>query len=65
MTKDQAKDLFSRVDKILSFVSTDTGLPIVHSVKRKLITREEVNKYLNRKFEEDAGESGWRERRSF
>ncbi len=55
MTKDQAKDLFSRVDKILSFVSTDTGLPIVHSVKRKLITREEVNKYLNRKFEEDAG----------
>ena len=51
----QAKDLFSRVDKILSFVSTDTGLPIVHNVKRKLITREEVNKYLNRKFEEDAG----------
>ena len=55
LTKDQAKDLFSRVDKILSFVSTDTGLPIVHGVKRKLITRDEVNKYLRRKFDEDAG----------
>ena len=55
LTKDQAKDLFRRVDKILSFVSTDTGLPIVHSVKRKLITRDEVNKYLSQKFEEDAG----------
>ena len=55
LTKDQAKDLFRRVDRILSFVSTDTGLPIVHSVKRKLITRDEVNKYLSQKFEEDAG----------
>ncbi|HUD22248.1 MAG TPA: hypothetical protein VMQ60_05345 [Acidobacteriaceae bacterium] len=55
LTKDQAKDLFSRVDKILSFASTETGLPIVHSVKRKLITRDEVNKYLNGKFDEDAG----------
>jgi hypothetical protein len=55
LTKDQAKDLFRRVDKILSFVSTDSGLPIVHSVKRKLITRDEVNKYLSRKFDEDEG----------
>jgi hypothetical protein len=55
LTKNQAKDLLNRVDKILSFVSTDTGLPIVHSVKRKLITRDEVNKYLSQKFEEDAG----------
>jgi len=55
LTKDQAKDLFSRVDKILSFVSTESGLPIVHSVKRKLITREQVNKYLVQKFDEDAG----------
>ncbi len=55
LTKDQAKDLFSRVDKILSFVSTDTGLPIAHSVKRKLISRDEVNKLLRQKFDEDAG----------
>ena len=30
-------------------------MPIVHSVKRKLITRDEVNKYLREKFDEDEG----------
>jgi len=55
ITKDQAKELFRSVDDILSFVSTDTKLPIVHSVKRKLITRDEVNKFLRDKFDEDRG----------
>jgi len=55
MTKDQAKELFLSVDEILSFVSTDTKLPIEHSVKRKLISREEVNRYLKEKFDEDEG----------
>jgi hypothetical protein len=55
LTKEQAKELFRSVDEILSFASADTGLPIVHSVKRKLITRDEVNKYLREKFDEDAG----------
>ena len=55
LTKDQAKDLFRRVDSILTFVSQDTKLPIVHSVKRRLITRDEVNKYLREKFDEDQG----------
>ncbi len=55
LTKDQAKELFRSVDEILSFVSSDTDLPIVHSVKRKLITRDEVNKYLREKFNEDQG----------
>jgi len=55
ITKDQAKDLFRRVDTILAFVSKDTGLPIQHTVKRKLITRPEINKYLTEKFAEDAG----------
>lgn len=53
MTKDQAKELFRSVDQILNFVSSDTKLPIEHSVKRKLISREEVNKYLKKKFDED------------
>ncbi len=53
MTKDQAKELFRSVDEILSFVSTDTKLPIEHSVKRKLISRDEVNHYLKSKFDED------------
>ena len=53
MTKEQAKELFRSVDEILSFVSTDTKLPIKHSVKRKLISRDEVTKYLKQKFDED------------
>jgi hypothetical protein len=36
-------------------VSQDTKLPILHSVKRRLITRDEVNKYLREKFNEDQG----------
>jgi hypothetical protein len=53
MTKDQAKELFRSVDEILNFVSTDTNLPIEHSVKRKLISRDAVNRYLREKFDED------------
>lgn len=55
ITPEQAKELFRSVDEILSFVSSDTRLPIVHPVKRKLISREEVNKYLRQKFDEDKG----------
>jgi len=55
MTKEQAKELFKSVDEILGFVSSDTKLPIVHSVKRKLISRDEVTKYLQVKFDEDEG----------
>ena len=43
------------MDEILSFASTDTKLPIEHSVKRRLISRDEVNKYLREKFDEDEG----------
>jgi hypothetical protein len=53
MTKEQAKELFRSVDEILSFASSDTKLPIEHTVKRKLISRDEVNRYLKEKFDED------------
>lgn len=55
LTKEQANELFRSVDEILNFVSTDTKLPIQRSVKRKLVTRDEVNKYLRDKFNEDEG----------
>ena len=55
LTKAQAKELFRSVDDILSFASEDTDLAIEHRVKRKLITRDEVNKYLREKFDEDEG----------
>ena len=55
MTKEQAKELFRSVDEILSFASSDTKLPIEHTVKRKLISRDEVSQYLREKFDEDEG----------
>jgi hypothetical protein len=53
MTKQQAKELFDSVDKIMAFASGDTGLAGVAHVKRKLISRDEVNKYLIKNFDED------------
>ncbi len=53
ITKQQAKELFRSVDKILQFASDDTGLPIRHSVKRKLITRQEIASYLEKHMRED------------
>jgi hypothetical protein len=56
ITKQQAKELFRSVDEILDFVSEDTGLPIEHKVKRNLITREEVEKYVDKRMKDDKDE---------
>ena len=56
ITKQQAKDLFRSVDEILGFVSGDTGLPILHKVKRNLITREQVEKYVDKRMKDDKDE---------
>lgn len=53
MTKQQTRQLFDSVDKIMAFASSDTGLPGVPRVKRRLVSREEVNKYLTKNFDED------------
>ncbi len=53
MTKDQAKALFASVDEIMAFASKDSGLPAVPHVKRRLVSREEVNQYLVKNFDED------------
>ncbi len=55
ITSEEAKELFRSVDDILSFASADTKLPIEHPVKRRLISRDEVNRYLKEKFDEDEG----------
>jgi hypothetical protein len=55
LTKEQGKALLASVDEILNFVSNDTKLPITHPVKRKLVSRGEVTKYLQKKFDEDEG----------
>ena len=53
MTKQEARDLLASVDEIMKFVSADTGLAPVEKVKRKLVSREEVNRYLVKSFSED------------
>jgi hypothetical protein len=53
ISKAQAKELFRSVDSILQFVSQDTGLPIKHKVKRKLITRGQVEKYVEKRMKDD------------
>ena len=56
ITKEQAKELFRSVDEILGFVSGDTGLPILHNVKRNLITREQVERYVDKRMKDDKDE---------
>jgi hypothetical protein len=53
ITPQQAKDLFASVDTILRFDSQDSGLPIHHAVKRRLISREQVIAYLTKRMQKD------------
>ncbi len=53
VTPEQAKQLFALVDVLTSFSSDESGLPIKSQIKRQMITRDEVEKYLLKKFEED------------
>ncbi|HTZ90556.1 MAG TPA: hypothetical protein VMA71_09450 [Alloacidobacterium sp.] len=53
ITPAQAKELFNSVGVILKFASDDTKLPIKHEVKRRLTTREAVEKYLVEKMNDD------------
>jgi hypothetical protein len=55
ITPEQAQQLFALVDELMKFSSDETGLPIKSSVKRQLITRAAVTKYLEDKFNEDEG----------
>ncbi|HEY7406395.1 MAG TPA: hypothetical protein VIB39_22905 [Candidatus Angelobacter sp.] len=54
ITDAEAKELFQSVDEILSFASQDTGLPIKKKVKRTIISRQQVEKYVGDKFKNDA-----------
>jgi hypothetical protein len=53
LSKAEAEELFKSVDEILAFVSKDTGLPIKEPVKRKLVTREEVGRFLEERMKDD------------
>jgi len=49
----EAEELFHDVDKILSFASKESELPIKHEVKRRLVSRDEVVAYLEKNMAED------------
>lgn len=53
ISPEEAQALFRSVDEILQFVSRDTGLPIKHSVKRKLASREEVERFVGDRMKDD------------
>ncbi len=48
ITPRQAEELFHSIDEILEFDSKQTGLPIKHEVKRRLVGRDEVVSYLTK-----------------
>jgi hypothetical protein len=53
LTPEESKDLLASVDEVLRFASQDTLLPIKHTVKKAIVSREQVEKYLNEKMESD------------
>ncbi len=53
LTPQEAQDLFKSVDEILKFASNQTGLPIKHEVKHKLTSRDEVEKFVQKRMKED------------
>ena len=53
LSQAEAEELFKSLDEILAFVSKDTGLPIKEPIKRRLVTREEVGKFLEQRMKED------------
>jgi len=53
ISPEEAKELLSAVDEILKFDSNDTGLKIKHEVKRQLASRDEVQKFIQARLEDD------------
>ncbi len=53
ISPEEAQKLFQSVDQILQFASADTGLPIKHPVKRRLVSRDEVEAYLAKSMKDD------------
>ena len=53
ITPEETQELFQSVDQILHFASRDTLLPVKHSVKKAIVSREEVENYIDEKFKDD------------
>jgi hypothetical protein len=53
LNPEEAKDLLASVDEVFRFASQDTLLPMKHSIKKAVVSREQVAKYINEKMESD------------
>jgi hypothetical protein len=53
ITPEETTELFKSVDEIFQFASKDTHLPIKHSVKKAIVSRDQVEKYIGDKFKDD------------
>ena len=53
MSQKEADELFKSIDEIMRFVSRDTGLALHHDIKKELIGRDEVQKYIEEKMKDD------------
>src|SRR5258708_23850604 len=53
ITPEETKELFQSVDEVLRFASNTTLLPLKHPVKKAMVSRAEVEKYIDDKFKDD------------
>ncbi|MGC9159338.1 MAG: hypothetical protein ACP5FH_10135 [Terracidiphilus sp.] len=53
LTDNQTRQLDSLVDELMQFSSQETGLPIRNRVKRQIVSRATVEKYLRQKIKDD------------
>ncbi len=53
MSPQEAQELFKSGDEILRFASQQTGLPIKRQVKHKLTSRDEVQKFIEKRMKDD------------
>lgn len=53
MSKEEADDLFRSLDQIIAFDSKATGLPQKHTVKKQLTSRDEVERFIEKRMKDD------------
>lgn len=53
ITPKQAQALFRSIHELTGFASQETGLPIRHEVKRRLVSRTQIEADLRKKFDDD------------
>jgi hypothetical protein len=53
MSAAEAEALFKQVDEMVAFASKSSGLPMHTPVKRKLISRDEVEQFITKRLDED------------